>query len=138
MLKLLWNVVPTKFKVGMGITLIVFISAIGGYMWYQGKIIESLRAEVVKVRTETTLKLQFYEMEIENAHNAINRQNQAIHSLRFEKDVYEQRVTQAKEELQQNWFNNQKEIIIEIQRDSTAENQLQLIETILRRYSNAR
>lgn len=129
MIGALWNLIPTNIKWGFGIGLLVVILTIFGVFKHQSNKIESLEQELIENRLT-------YEVELNKAHETIDMQNKAINEFKLDRDYYEKTIVEKDKELLATKLITENNIKEELNKDSSTDNQLRIINNILREFSN--
>lgn len=136
MLSTIWDLLPIKTKLGVGVGLLIVILGIGGVISYQANKIDSLKAELTTCQVERKSERLIFEEERVKAKTAIDNQNFKISEYEVDTVAVTARVNKKEKALIEERVIQQQQVDKELSTDSSADNQLRILTKIMKDFSN--
>ena len=115
---------------------LILVLSVSVAMFIQHRRVYNLNQELFDTKLSLELQKRFYDDLSNNYIEIVAKQEEAINQYKIDLEKYVRKVSEKERELRTNMSEKQKEVIIEVYKNSTSENQLNLVTNILREFSS--
>ena len=136
MLSTIWDLLPIKAKLGVGVGLLIVILGIGGIISYQANKIDSLKMELTTCQVERKNERLIFEEERVKAKTAIDEQNAKISEYEIDTATVIAKVNKREKALIEERVVQQQQVDKELSADSSPNNQLRVVIKIMKDFSD--
>lgn len=132
----LLDLIPAKVKAAISIGTLILILILSGIVYYQANRIESLKVELVTCQVERKQDRIIFEEERIKATNYINDQNDKITQFEVNLSSVSKAVNHKEKALIEARATAQQQVDKELTTDSSSDNQLRIINRIMKEFAN--
>ena len=132
---MLTNLLTEKIKIYLRVILILITIATLGYVFYLRNEVQDLSKQISNLETKGILDRRIYEYELDFAKRTIDKQSKAIEELEFDRVAYDEHINTFEKQIIADTIKEQEGIKKELEKDSSSENQLRIIQVLMEDFS---